>query len=229
MSQSRDINPNMIEQSLTHQAALLLEKTSESRDGEKEISARIAREVAHGYDVQRWAKILDPQASDELLAAALLHDVERIVNLEQNKAFGGDRNSPEYKAHKRQHAQRSASYVSEQLSALGIPSEQTIKIALLIAHHDDSGDQVTQINDPDLNTLVAADSFSFFTSVASDMLVREGESRLADKVFFMVEKMPVSLRQLLREQDFTDPSHNIDPELAIIIESVKTTVLLKFT
>ncbi len=219
----------MSKHDLVEQANQVLDNSFKNRSILPEkVVARLEREVAHGHDVQKWVKTLNPKASDELLVAALLHDVERIINLEHDSGFTGDRNSSAYADHKKQHALRSAAYVTEQLTTIGLPFAQIVRIALLITHHDDTGSEVEKINDPDLNTLVAADSFSFFTSIAPDMLAREGEARLADKVYFMVEKMPTFLRKLLQDQDFTEAQHGLIPAQAVIIERVKNNVLAQF-
>lgn len=217
-----------MESELISRAHDILKKTADVRLSEKEIGARIEREVAHGFDTQRWVLILNPSASDELLVAALLHDVERIVNLELDKGFSGDRGSVEYQIYKKNHALRSAAFVNEELISMGIPVPQVLKISLLISHHDDNGSEVEEHNDSDLNVLVAADSFSFFTSVAPDMLAREGETRLQDKIYFMIEKMTPSLRNILWQQDFRDQKHGLDSSAAEVIEKIKEEVLSSF-
>lgn len=214
---------------LPEQAYQILRSTGESRSTSEELAARIEREIAHGSDVLRWVLTLDPDASAELQVAALLHDAERIANLDTDTGFQGDRNSPEYEQYKRDHALRSATLAVERLTLMGVNPVVVARVAFLIAYHDHTGSEVEELADPDLNTLVAADSFSFFTSIASDMLAREGEERLQKKVYFMVEKMPVFLRKLLAEQDFTDPKHGLDPAAAEVIERVKRLVTSQFS
>lgn len=218
----------MHEYNLVKQGVMILEEAFKDRAAAVNITDRLQREVAHGRDVARWVKILNTQASPELVAAALLHDIERIVNLEADIGFAGDRTSVAYSEYKKQHAQRSAEYVSRQAGELGVPADRKERIVFLILHHDDAGALVEKINDPDLNILVAADSLAFFTSGAEDMLQREGEDKVAQKIYFMIEKMPVNLRSLLRVQNFVDPQHGLEPHAAQTLEKIKEEILSHF-
>lgn len=163
-------------------------------------------ERAHGHDVFSWTVKLSPGASPALRAAALLHDVDRLVNPALAGGFRGDRSGPAYEQHKRAHAARSAAYASSQLSARGAAAADVERVRFLVAHHDDTGPEVESLGDADLDVLVAADVLAFFTSFAQRILELEGEARLADKVAFMVAKAPASARRLLEELRLADPA-----------------------
>ncbi len=180
---------------------------------------RQEREIIHAQDVLRWIRILYPNPSPELETAGLLHDSERLVNSEFSNGFKGSRDSADYLAHKKAHATRSAELARKNLTALGVPPQSVDRTVFLILHHDDTGAEVEKINDPELKILVAADTFSFFTSKnAANMLTREGPGRVKDKVRFMIEKMPPSLRQLLLQQQIPNPE----------IHAIKNDILQEF-
>ena len=68
---------------------------------------------------------------------------------------------------------------------------------------------MARLNDIELNALVAADSFAFFTSFAQKILQDEGEERLRDKIKFMVQKMPAELQKILRQHQLNDPRFEV--------------------
>lgn len=173
-------------------------KTSNSRD-------ELARELIHARDVRRWLLIINPQASFEVRIAALLHDCERLTDRGEEQArFKGDRSSETYLEHKRNHAARSATLAGKMLTQNNIETSVILRVCWLISHHDDTGEQITTINDPELSELAAADTFSFFTSIARNMLDREGPERLTDKIRFMVGKTPPHLRLRLANIAISD-------------------------
>lgn len=184
---------------------LVEEACKTARNNEGKIMHGLEVERLHGQVVLEWVEKLSSIASDELKVAAVLHDIDRLVNPAFAGGFKGDRNSPEYQAHKKAHAQRSAAYVTSKLTEHGVPEKIIERVVFLITHHDDAGDEVAQFNDYELNTLVAADSFAFFTSFAQKILDDEGEDRLKDKIRFMVKKMPVSSREFLSKYQLKDP------------------------
>jgi hypothetical protein len=185
----------------------------------KEMQERLKREFIHAIDVLTWIKKLSPSSSSfELQASALLHDSERWTNEHMARGYDGDRTGPEYTLYKKQHARESVNFANKILTDKNIPEVSRKRIVFLIEHHDDTSDEIAYINDPELDLLVAADSFSYFTLIAPDMLNREGTERVRNKMRFMVEKMPRSLRQLLAEQHMKNE----------LIELIKSEVLLEF-
>ncbi len=138
--------------------------------------------------------------SQELQLAAIFHDIDRVVTPGVGGGFKGDRKSIAYENYKKSHARRSAGYIIPLLTKEGISTKSLKRVAFLISHHDDTGNEVEELNDKELNILVAADSLSFFSSIAPKLYEKEGEARLKDKVRFMIEKMPKFARELLASQ-----------------------------
>jgi ribosomal protein S27AE len=157
----------------------------------------VGGEYRHGNDVLSWVQRLSPRATLPLQLAALFHDIDRVVTPGKGGGFRGNRNSAAYALHKKQHAQRSAVFIGPRLREIGFVSRVVERALFLIRHHDDTGEEVEVLRDPDLNTLVAADTFAFFTSIAPKLYATEGEARLRDKVRFMVDKLPDDARLLL--------------------------------
>lgn len=165
-------------------------------------------ERLHGLDVLSWVEKLNPQAAKALKLAALFHDIDRVVNPKMGGGFKGDRNSASYLNHKKRHAKRSANYIIPILRKNGASAKILKQARFLITHHDDSGEEVSKKNNQDLNTLVSADSFAFFTSIAPKLYKAEGKERIKDKIKFMVEKLPGFSRIALWEKPLADKFFN---------------------
>ena len=159
-----------------------------------------AGEEAHALDVLTWVQKLRPDVSVSLGLAALFHDIDRVVTPNAGGGFKGTRSGPEYARHKKEHAGRSAAFIAPLLRKCGFSAEIVDRAVFLIVHHDDLAEEVAAIGDSELDCLVAADSFAFFTSIAPKLYEAEGESRTRDKIRFMIEKLPDNARILLREQ-----------------------------
>ncbi len=164
---------------------------------DKEIMQGVEGERLHALDVLRWVEKLNPDASTSLKLATLFHDIDRVVTPIVGGGFKGDRRSKLYLRHKKLHAKRSAEFITPLLKKITVDNLK--KTRFLIVHHDDSGEEIEKINDSDLNYLVTADLFAFFTSVAPKLFEAEGEKGIKDKIRFMVDKLPDSLRILLWE------------------------------
>ncbi len=156
-------------------------------------------ERLHALDVLSWVKRLNPDPTLALQLAALFHDIDRVVNPEMGGGFKGNRNTDEYLQHKKQHAGRSAAFVIPELARNGFDPETIARTEFLILHHDDSGEEVERYGDRELDALVAADTFGFFTSIAPKLFAAEGPDRLRDKIRFMIDKIPESARATLWE------------------------------
>ncbi len=196
---------------------LLDEVCDKNRYRDDEIMQGIEGEMEHAETVFEWVKKLLKNSSFELQIAALFHDIDRVVTPGVGGGFKGDRKSKEYEQHKKAHAKRSAEYIIPLLKTNGIDARVLKRVKFLILHHDDTGKEVESFKDIDLNTLVAADSLAFFTSIAPKLYKAEGEERLRDKVSFMIEKMPSFARNLLASQRLENP----------IFDRIKNEVILK--
>lgn len=166
-------------------------------------------EFNHAVDTLRWLTYLIPDTSYELQVAALLHDSERWVNTEESYGFQGDRNSPAYFQHKKEHEKRSAAFADEELEKLGVDSCRRYKIRFLLTYHDHTGEEIAAFHNTELEQLAAADSFSFFTSIALNM-TEEGNrrERIIEKGVIMVKKMTPEFRQRFQETTFENPRSN---------------------
>lgn len=173
---------------------------NDQKGRDSEIMQGADGERVHALDVLSWVERLDPDASLSLRLAALFHDIDRVVNPSMGGGFKGDRSGDAYALHKKRHASRSADFIIPVLQNRGFPGEVLERTRFLILHHDDSGEEVSGLNDPDLDHIVTADSFAFFTSIAPRLFKAEGAKRIEDKIAFMIDKLPDTARTSLRRQ-----------------------------
>ncbi|HXJ91631.1 MAG TPA: HD domain-containing protein [Terriglobia bacterium] len=174
----------------------------------KDIMQGTEGERIHALDVLAWVQRLKQSPALSLRLAALFHDIDRVVTAKKGAGFKGDRRSKAYLLHKKRHARRSARFIIPLLERQGFPQRVLHRTRFLILHHDDTGREVDKLRDSDLNCLVAADTFAFFTSIAPALFVAEGESRTGDKIRFMVDKLPERARRLLSKRQLDNPTFN---------------------
>lgn len=178
---------------------LLDDICEENRFRDKDIMLGIDGEKIHALDVLKWAEKISQETSLALRLAALFHDIDRVVTPNEGGSFRGSRRSEAYKEYKMNHAKRSADYIIPRLSKIGINEEVLERARFLIIHHDDNSGEAEKLNDSELDHLVAADVFAFFTSVWPKLLTVEGMERSRDKLKFMIGKISDSLRKQLSE------------------------------
>jgi hypothetical protein len=196
--------PNIIQKS----KKLLLDICDEFKENDRDIMQGVDGEKLHALDVLEWIEKLNPDASTSLKVAAIFHDVDRIVTPKAGGGFKGSRGSVEYEEHKKMHAKRSAEFIIPRLKKIIEDKKIIQEIQSLIIHHDDTGREVEGIDNLDLNYLVAADSFAFFTSIAPKLYAAEGEKRIKDKIQFMIEKMPEFAREMLQRHKIQNEIFN---------------------
>lgn len=180
----------------------------ENRHRDAEIMQGVDGEKEHAKTVLSWVEKLTDNPSTALKVAALFHDIDRVVTPGAGGGFKGERTSEEYQEHKKAHAKRSADYICPKLLGHGMDSSLVERIRFLISHHDDIGKEVDSISDKELDILVAADSFAFFTSIAPKLYQEEGEERLKDKIRFMIDKMPAFAKELLASHRVENDTFN---------------------
>lgn len=178
---------------------LLDEACEGSRSRDAEIMQGIDGEKEHAKDVLSWVEKLTDNPSLALKVAALLHDIDRVITPNVGGGFKKDRKSKEYEVHKKNHAKRSVDYISAKFRYNEIEPQFIERVGFLILHHDDLREEIEPFNDKELDVLVAADSFAFFTTVAPKLYKAEGEERIKDKIRFMIKKMSPWAQKLLRE------------------------------
>ena len=165
---------------------------------DREIQQGIEGERKHAKEVLRWVKKLDKNPSLQLKIAALFHDIDRVITPGVGSGFKGSRKSEAYLLHKKAHAKRSAEYITKKLSKMQIDPKMVDRIKFLIKHHDDTIKEIEKFKDKELEILVAADSFSWFTTTGLAIYGAEGEKRAKDKLKFMINKLPKFAKRILR-------------------------------
>jgi len=111
----------------------------------------------HLLRTEDWAVELDPDASERLRLAAVLHDIERAFpDSETSWVSARDWDNPVYN---RWHMDRSAEIASRWLRERGAPDELVAGVDTLIRVHEDGGW-------PEADVLQAADSLSFLETLA---------------------------------------------------------------
>lgn len=187
---------------------LLSEICIKYKKNDKDIMQGVNGEKKHSFDVLKWVERLNPKACISLKIAAIFHDIDRIITPKAGGGFKGDRNSKAYERHKKAHAKRSSDFIIPLLQKIILDKKIIKKIKILIIHHDDTGKEIEKYNNKNLNYLVAADSFAFFTTVAPKLYAAEGGERVKDKIRFMVEKMPEFARKILKKQKLKNKIFN---------------------
>jgi hypothetical protein len=218
--------PSVIQRGLTWETTaeivlgkqLLAEVCARHAPNSSSIMQGVGGEQAHALDVLGWVQELRRDVSIPLGLAALFHDIDRVVTPNAGGGFKGSRSGSEYALHKKQHASRSALFIAPLLREHGLASEVVDRTVFLIVHHDDQGHEVAALSDADLDCLVAADSFAFFTSIGPKLYAQEGESRTRDKIRFMIEKLPENARILLSQ-------HRLSSE---VFERLKSEVIAEY-
>ncbi len=181
---------------------------SEALDTGVETAAGIPTEREHALDMYCLVReISGNYASSELLAAAIGHDIERVAVSDAGRGFPEERRGPVYEAYKKQHARVGAEIATNAFrqihnfsgSSTFISEESIQKIAFLIAHHDDTREEIEKLKlqeneyAQELEILVAADTLSFINCFAQNWLngvEKSGVDGLMKKLEFMLRKMP---------------------------------------
>lgn len=188
-----------MEKSVKTAKKILKDVCERHKHHDKDIMQGVEGERRHGLDVLHWVEKRNNRSPVPLKIAALFHDIDRVVTPKFGGGFKGKRNTKAYKLHKTMHAKRSADYTIPVLRKNGFSEDILKRVEFLILHHDDTGSKVEKMKDQELDCLVAADSFAFFTTIAPKLYKAEGIKRIKDKIAFMVEKMPSATRRLLKK------------------------------
>jgi len=107
----------------------------------------------HLLQTEVWLQRLKPDASEEMLLAALTHDMERAFPGPDSPSLD-PRDGVDNPVYNIAHCERSARIVSSYLREQGTPQESIEEVARLIRAHEYGGDD-------DENLVQAADSLSF--------------------------------------------------------------------
>ncbi|KYF55049.1 hypothetical protein BE08_36260 [Sorangium cellulosum] len=142
----------------------------------------------HAIDVWQWMLRLDPRASVAAQAAALFHDVERLVS-ESNVRI--EHRAPDYQAFKDEHARRGAALARSALAGVGLAPEVVGRVGELVSAHERPGD------DAELALLNDADALSFFSLNSAGFLDYYGPEHTRAKVAYTLRRLRPEARALL--------------------------------
>ena len=153
-------------------------------------------EHPHAQHLERtlgWARELDPEASDVVLLAALLHDIERAVP-DPGSPFDSARDWS-LDAYVDYHQGRSAAHIARWMAERGASSDEIAAVVALVAVHERGGW-------PEADLVQAADSLSFIetlTPLLSEWIAtgRSTQSGALAKLDFMWDRITV---QVARER-----------------------------
>ncbi|WP_437502535.1 DUF4202 family protein [Sorangium sp. So ce1099] len=142
----------------------------------------------HAVDVWQWMLRLEPRASVAAQAAALFHDVERLVS-EANVRI--EHRAADYQAFKDEHARRGAALTRSALADLGLAPEVLERIGALVGSHERPGD------DAELALLNDADALSFFSLNSGGFLDYYGPEHTRAKVAYTLRRLRPEARARL--------------------------------
>jgi len=151
------------------------------------------KDPTHSKKTLGWVLKLNPNACDELQIAALGHDIDRAIESRRIKS----ENFNDYEAYKMAHAKKSARIVAEILHKLDFNNNFIERVKILIEQHEIGGD-------PDIDTLMEADSLSFFNWDITFYIKAKGEQKTMDKIKFMYSRMSDKAKALVQEIEYKD-------------------------
>jgi hypothetical protein len=156
----------------------------------------------HAIDVWRWVLRLAPGAGLEVQAAALLHDLGRLVSEPDARI---EQYAADHVMYKNAHAARGAE-LAWGLCAPILGRAAAERVARLIAHHERPADC-----DEDVLVLNDADALSFFSLKSSAFLDAYGLKHTARKVSYTLGRMrPAATRRLVE-------GVRLRPEIAALV------------
>ncbi|MFP2925974.1 DUF4202 family protein [Pyxidicoccus sp. 3LG] len=121
----------------------------------------VRADYLHALDAWQWVLRLAPEADLSVQAAALFHDVERLVSEADERV---EHTAGDYQAFKDAHAARGAEMTCALLGELGVEERIRARVRHLVMKHERPGE------DPALALLNDADSLSFFSLNSSGFL-----------------------------------------------------------
>lgn len=153
----------------------------------------------HSINTVKWINRLEKKPSQELLIAALAHDIERGVPPIVLK-----RPDETYDDYKMRHAKRSSEIIANLMLKLSFTHNSIEKVRKLVKNHEVGGDKETDI-------LMDADSVAFFDSLNSNFnwyLKKKGPEYAKEKIVFMYQRTSFRARKLIKTLNFEDKELN---------------------
>jgi hypothetical protein len=142
----------------------------------------------HALDTWQWTLRLEPGCGFEVQAAALFHDVERLL---LDSDFRSEQSAKDQKLLRGAQAQLGAKLVKACLLDLGVDALRTSRIAALVARHEGSE------HETDLQLIDDADALSFFTLSSARFLDDVGEVHAEKKISDLLARMSPGARRHL--------------------------------
>lgn len=149
----------------------------------------VRADFEHALDVWQWVLRLQPAASFALQAAALFHDVERLLSEPDTRI---EQHAKDYAAFKHAHAAEGARLVSSLLHAAGVEAALLSRTVELVRRHE------APSSDPELGLLNDADALSFFSVNSAGFLAYYGVPHTRNKIAYTLSRMTSRARRFLR-------------------------------
>lgn len=154
----------------------------------------VAADYAHARDVWQWVLRLAPAASFELQAAALLHDIERLVSEPDTRV---EQHAADYAAFKEGHAHAGARMAADLLRSIGTDDASVARVQALIAGHEHAHELASSDPLGEKQLLADADVLSFFSLNAFGFVRYYGAAHTARKVEHSLARLSVRARRHL--------------------------------
>lgn len=151
-------------------------------------------ELVHAQLVFKYVLELKPDADEALKIAALAHDIDRAITGITEKDLSDYSKINEFK---KDHALRSAIFITDILRKYECPEEIIAKVKGLVEKHEVGGDDESDI-------LMYADSLAYFDYNIPSYLKRNGEERTREKIKFMYKRLSPEARELVAQMSFSD-------------------------
>jgi len=160
----------------------------------------------HLLAMEKWIKVVYPQADDALIIAAVAHDIERAFPLEDGEEKP-ERNGWDDQAYREWHRKRSATYAESFLLNNDADAELASKVKMLIETHGLGGDE-------EKDALKDADSISFLEN-SSDMVgdsLEKGRTveEIHDKFDIMYNRISSEERKELAARHYEEAVHKLE-------------------
>lgn len=144
----------------------------------------VRADLDHALDTWQWLLRLDPRAGVAVQAAALFHDIERLVSEADVRI---EQHARDYRAFKNEHARRGGAMTRAALAATGLAAAVIDRASELVADHEQPGDDAERL------LLNEADALSFFSLNSTGFLRYYGVEHTRRKVAYTLARLRESV------------------------------------
>lgn len=174
-----------------------------------ELSKPLVRaDYDHALDVWQWMLRLAPDAGLEVQAAALLHDVERLVSEPDLRV---EHHARDYHVFKDAHAAAGAALAARTLADAGFDAVVQARVSELVCRHERPSD------DLDASLLNDADALSFFSLNSAGFLDYFGLEHTSRKIAYTLARLGPRAKERLDRV-------RLRPDVARLVRAVRTEV-----